>query len=72
MSGQLHVPAVLPPVKELMIDYPLDRGVVWPQSISGRSSKKGKNPVGTVNRTSVIHIIASRFTDSGTQAHPLL
>jgi hypothetical protein len=40
VSGQLHAPAALPPGKEPLVWYPLDRRLGGPQSRSGRDGEE--------------------------------
>jgi len=42
VSGQLHTPAALPPVKDP--SYPLDRSLGGPQSRSGRGGEEKNSP----------------------------
>jgi hypothetical protein len=63
LSGQLHVPAVLPQGKSPW--YPLDRRLGGPQSRSGRGGEeKNSQPRRESNpRTLIIQPVAQRYID---------
>jgi hypothetical protein len=60
VSGQFHAPAALLPGKSPL--YPLDRGLVGPQSRSGRGGKKkNSQPLSGLEPT-IIQSVTLRYT----------
>jgi hypothetical protein len=60
-SGQLHVPAALPPGKELQ--YPLDRRLGGPQSRSGHGGEERNFQPLLGREPSINQPIAQRYTN---------
>jgi hypothetical protein len=62
VSGQLHVPAALLPVKDLPLRYALDMTLGGPQSLSGRCEEEN-NVSSAGNRTLAVQPLARRYAD---------